>query len=152
MGSLNRAKDQTNLLTVEIFWIIDILPKVYICFRHSVFNTYNMRHVSFNFITQVISRLEIGGIRSGLPTNIYICPPLLSANIMNVESTWRTHSPWLWLLDILCSLSFVLRTVFTVHDPFQLKTCYELNWNSKNLSDQGFCPHFPDKENEAQRS
>lgn len=154
MGSLNRAKDKTNLPTVENFWIIDILPKVYICFKYSVFKTYNMRNVSFNFITQVVSRLEIWGIKSGLLTDI--CAP--SARCKQHEcgnyNTWGTPLGYGFtgiLLEVLCSLNFFLRTVFTVHSTFQLKTCYELDWNSKNLSDQVFCPHFPDKENEAQR-
>lgn len=71
----------------ENFWISATLPKVYACFKHSVFKTsYNMRNVHFNFITQDFSRLEIWVIQSGSLTDIL--SPLLRADIVNVQSTW----------------------------------------------------------------
>lgn len=52
-----------------------------------------MRNISFNFITQVVCRLEIQDAKN-VCWQIYV-PLLLSLNILNVEVLGVI--PWLWL-------------------------------------------------------
>lgn len=123
---------------------------MYDCFKHWVFET--VRNISFNFMTPVISLLDIWGIRE-VCWQTYMTP-LLSPKIVNVESVCRTPAGYAFsriLLEGFCLLNFLLRKAFTGIPHFfkeKWKCATSFTKTLKSCQTRDYCPH---KENEAQR-
>lgn len=95
MSSLNR-EPRTKLIYQQVKSCgLLIFDQSCVCFKHSMFRAhYNMKNISFNFITQVVCRLEIQGIKSGLLTDIHTS----SAQSKHPEcGKYLRGIPWLWL-------------------------------------------------------
>lgn len=112
-----------------------------------------MRNISFNFTTQIVSRLEIRGLKGGLLTDL--CVPFAHCKYWACRKYLR-DSPWLWFQEDTPGGPLLAecpsRERFYRHTAlFSSKRAMSLTKTQKTCQTKDYCPHFTDKENEAQR-